>query len=246
MLQQNLHSVRFRSWFELLPVLLLLTPLLLSRCVLSATVADSKHTRLSLPIAPRTQPMEQYLDMLLASPDTIPSPPESWEDSTAFQSAKAPLRIQSDKKQHKWDVDEDSESSKQHSTSIENWSPKTTTLPLNTQRTVPNDRHGNRKRKLKSIPSAMSEAIAQGLKMAIEECKHQFRNEHWNCPTLEGKKGKAMFGQLLDKGESEFVLSLSFALFFYLFIDCPLHPTNSNLYWMSTWDLVSAHSLIGV
>lgn len=45
------------------------------------------------------------------------------------------------------------------------------------------------------------EAIAKGANDAIQECKYQFRNRRWNCPTKDFWRGKNIFGRIVDKGE---------------------------------------------
>jgi wingless-type MMTV integration site family protein 1 len=44
------------------------------------------------------------------------------------------------------------------------------------------------------------QAIAKGASDALIECKHQFRNRRWNCPTKSFWRGKNIFGKIVEKG----------------------------------------------
>ncbi|XP_056010316.1 protein Wnt-1-like [Ostrea edulis] len=46
-------------------------------------------------------------------------------------------------------------------------------------------------------------ALTNGARMAIEECKFQFRNRRWNCPTQDVGNGGPIFGKILEKGNRE-------------------------------------------
>ncbi|KAG5286810.1 hypothetical protein AALO_G00019040 [Alosa alosa] len=41
-------------------------------------------------------------------------------------------------------------------------------------------------------------SVAEGVKMGIQECQHQFRGRRWNCTTINDNL--AIFGPVLDKG----------------------------------------------
>ncbi|TRY56044.1 hypothetical protein DNTS_004271 [Danionella cerebrum] len=41
-------------------------------------------------------------------------------------------------------------------------------------------------------------SVAEGVKLGIQECQHQFRGRRWNCTTI--KDNLAIFGPVLDKG----------------------------------------------
>ena len=43
-----------------------------------------------------------------------------------------------------------------------------------------------------------------GARLAIKECKYQFRNRRWNCPTHDDGHGGPIFGKILQKGEYRF------------------------------------------
>lgn len=45
-------------------------------------------------------------------------------------------------------------------------------------------------------------AVAKGAKQAISECKHQFKNRRWNCPTKDLNRGRNLFGKIVDRGKS--------------------------------------------
>ena len=44
-------------------------------------------------------------------------------------------------------------------------------------------------------------AIAKAMRLAIHECQHQFKDRRWNCPVNEWKKGKSIFGRIIQTGE---------------------------------------------
>ena len=50
-------------------------------------------------------------------------------------------------------------------------------------------------------------AVAKGARMAVEECKYQFKDRRWNCPVDDNGHGGSIFGKIIDKGK--FRLSLS-------------------------------------
>lgn len=52
-------------------------------------------------------------------------------------------------------------------------------------------------------------AVAKGAKQAISECKHQFKNRRWNCPTKDFHRGRNLFGKIVDRGTSP---TVSFSL----------------------------------
>lgn len=43
-------------------------------------------------------------------------------------------------------------------------------------------------------------SVAEGVKIGIQECQHQFRGRRWNCTTVNDNL--AIFGPVLDKGIS--------------------------------------------
>lgn len=43
-------------------------------------------------------------------------------------------------------------------------------------------------------------ALQNGARMAIDECKFQFQNRRWNCPTQDVGNGGPIFGKILEKG----------------------------------------------
>ncbi|KAJ8345495.1 hypothetical protein SKAU_G00296880 [Synaphobranchus kaupii] len=54
-------------------------------------------------------------------------------------------------------------------------------------------------------------SVAEGVKLGIQECQHQFRGRRWNCTTIEDNL--AIFGPVLDKAtrESAFVHAIASA-----------------------------------
>ncbi|CAN8029305.1 protein Wnt-1 isoform X1 [Ixodes scapularis] len=57
------------------------------------------------------------------------------------------------------------------------------------------------------------QAIGRGMRLAISECKHQFRDRRWNCPTPEYMRGKSLFGKIVHRGcrETAFVYAITSA-----------------------------------
>nr|XP_027201897.1 protein Wnt-1-like isoform X1 [Dermatophagoides pteronyssinus]XP_027201898.1 protein Wnt-1-like isoform X2 [Dermatophagoides pteronyssinus] len=56
-------------------------------------------------------------------------------------------------------------------------------------------------------------AITRAMKMAINECQLQFKDRRWNCPVNDWKKGKHVFGKIIQRGcrETAFVYALTSA-----------------------------------
>ncbi|KAF6098153.1 Wnt family member 3 [Phyllostomus discolor] len=54
-------------------------------------------------------------------------------------------------------------------------------------------------------------SVAEGVKLGIQECQHQFRGRRWNCTTIDDSL--AIFGPVLDKAtrESAFVHAIASA-----------------------------------
>lgn len=50
-------------------------------------------------------------------------------------------------------------------------------------------------------------AVAKGAKQAISECKHQFKNRRWNCPTKDFIRGRNLFGKIVDRGTRRFIIA---------------------------------------
>lgn len=44
-------------------------------------------------------------------------------------------------------------------------------------------------------------SVAEGVKLGIQECQHQFRGRRWNCTTIDDSL--AIFGPVLDKGNQQ-------------------------------------------
>lgn len=49
-------------------------------------------------------------------------------------------------------------------------------------------------------------SVAEGVKLGIQECQHQFRGRRWNCTTI--KDNLAIFGPVLDKGKGSRIVRL--------------------------------------
>lgn len=43
-------------------------------------------------------------------------------------------------------------------------------------------------------------ALDKGLKLSLSECKYQFKDNYWNCPTNRKLRGREMFGKILNRG----------------------------------------------
>ena len=56
-----------------------------------------------------------------------------------------------------------------------------------------------RQRRLIRQNPGILHAISAGLHTAIKECKWQFQNRRWNCPTTHSP---AVFGKIINRGES--------------------------------------------
>lgn len=67
-----------------------------------------------------------------------------------------------------------------------------------------------RQRKLIRQNPGILHAIAAGLHTAIKECKWQFRNRRWNCPTTQSPN---VFGKIVNRGcrETAFVFAITSA-----------------------------------
>ncbi|XP_052080014.1 protein Wnt-1-like isoform X2 [Mytilus californianus] len=70
-----------------------------------------------------------------------------------------------------------------------------------------------RQRRLVSKNPGTILALMNGARMAIEECKYQFRNRRWNCPTHDDSHGGPIFGKILQKGcrETSFIYAITTA-----------------------------------
>ena len=67
-------------------------------------------------------------------------------------------------------------------------------------------------------------AVAKGAKQAISECKHQFKNRRWNCPTKDLNRGRNLFGKIVDRGKSLLIIFF----FFFFFNRCNLRTSNQQ------------------
>uniref|UniRef100_A0A8C3I4P0 Protein Wnt n=1 Tax=Chrysemys picta bellii TaxID=8478 RepID=A0A8C3I4P0_CHRPI len=56
-----------------------------------------------------------------------------------------------------------------------------------------------RQRKLIRQNPGVLHSVSSGLQSAIQECKWQFRNRRWNCPTTQGPH---IFGKIVNRGEA--------------------------------------------
>lgn len=56
-----------------------------------------------------------------------------------------------------------------------------------------------KQRKLIRQNPGILHSVSSGLQTAIKECKWQFRNRRWNCPTSQGPN---IFGKIVNRGEA--------------------------------------------
>lgn len=74
-------------------------------------------------------------------------------------------------------------------------------------------------------------SVAEGVKLGIQECQHQFRGRRWNCTTI--KDNLAIFGPVLDKGGFPFryprISVLHFRMMYEYLISMCRRRTNTQL-----------------
>ncbi len=59
-----------------------------------------------------------------------------------------------------------------------------------------------RQRKLVTANPGTLAAVSLAVKMAVSECKYQFRDRKWNCPTTKSEVGDtSLFGKILKIGK---------------------------------------------
>lgn len=56
------------------------------------------------------------------------------------------------------------------------------------------------RRLVKENPGLLN-AIAKAMRLAISECQNQLKDHRWNCPVNDWKKGKNVFGKIIQSGE---------------------------------------------
>lgn len=55
------------------------------------------------------------------------------------------------------------------------------------------------RRIIRNNPGVLA-ALDQGIKLSLSECKYQFKDHYWNCPSNKKVKGREMFGKILNRG----------------------------------------------
>ncbi|NWY35003.1 WNT1 protein, partial [Pheucticus melanocephalus] len=67
-----------------------------------------------------------------------------------------------------------------------------------------------KQRKLIRQNPGILHSVSSGLQTAIKECKWQFRNRRWNCPTSQGPN---IFGKIVNRGcrETAFIFAITSA-----------------------------------
>ncbi|XP_041475650.1 protein Wnt-1 [Lytechinus variegatus] len=71
-----------------------------------------------------------------------------------------------------------------------------------------------RQRRLVSQNRGALAAINRAVKMAVSECRYQFKERRWNCPTFNKDRGpESLFGKILNSGcrETAFIYSITSA-----------------------------------
>lgn len=59
-----------------------------------------------------------------------------------------------------------------------------------------------RQRRLVSQNRGTLAAINRAVKMAVSECRYQFKDRRWNCPTFNKDRGpESLFGKILNSGK---------------------------------------------
>lgn len=58
-----------------------------------------------------------------------------------------------------------------------------------------------KQRKLVRDNPGVLAAISRAMKMAINECQAQFKDRRWNCPVNDWRKGKNVFGKIVQRGK---------------------------------------------
>lgn len=89
-----------------------------------------------------------------------------------------------------------------------------------------------RQRRLIRQNPGILHAIAAGLQTAIKECKWQFRNRRWNCPTSQTP---TVFGKIINRGK----ITLYLILHSYI-LDVFLHKQKILFYMAAVlWNLIA-------
>lgn len=146
--------------------------LLLQRTISSYRLASSTSLSIDNRLENQSKKvtMEAYLKLLKSSSNYLPSPPEvSNFNEEVRRGSTVSASLTSD---------------------LLSSSSSSTSSKLNKNKSA-----GQRNR----IPRPIYQAINRGLQLAIRECKHQFQNQHWNCPTMKSFKGKEKFGAILNQ-----------------------------------------------
>nr|ARJ36956.1 wnt1 [Membranipora membranacea] len=70
-----------------------------------------------------------------------------------------------------------------------------------------------KQRRLVEKNTGSLEAIVEGARQAIKECRYQFRSRPWNCPVQQSNVGGSIFGKILSLGcrETAFIYSITSA-----------------------------------
>lgn len=68
-----------------------------------------------------------------------------------------------------------------------------------------------KQRRLVEKNTGSLEAIVEGARQAIKECRYQFRSRPWNCPVQQSNVGGSIFGKILSLGKVLVAIHVQFS-----------------------------------
>lgn len=57
-----------------------------------------------------------------------------------------------------------------------------------------------KQRRLANNNPGLIQSVTKAMRIAIRECQNQLKDHRWNCPVNEWKKGKNVFGKIIQTG----------------------------------------------